>query len=85
MRQSWLPPHVMRALGVLHVPMNTHRSKLQEDRETRLSFGLVDPATGRDIARGCPKWPHDPDLRVDAERLATVVSRVWDRWQARAN
>ena len=77
MQRSWLPAHVMAAIGVTHAPL-AGRSELQNSRRYRLASTLVDPRTGHKVV-GCPKYPHDPDLMIEPARLATVVHRLWTR------
>ena len=77
MQRSWLPAHVLAALGVTHAAL-AGRSELQSSKRYRIASTLVDPMSGRKVI-GCPKYPNDPDLMIDAARLATVVERLWVR------
>lgn len=77
MTSSWLPAHVMEALQVRHALL-AGRSPLQRSKRYRLRSALLDPKSGRPVS-GCPKYPEDPDVAIEPKRLATVVSRLWER------
>ena len=77
MTSTWLPAHVMRSIQVKHEPL-AGRSPLQSSKRYRIRSALFDPKSGRPVS-GCARYPEDPDVAIEPKRLATVVSRLWQR------
>ena len=70
---SWLPPHVMRALSLRHLPLTRHSKALGRWGRGVKYF----EARSGEPTNGCRKWPHDPDVSPKMELAKVPVQETW--------